>query len=264
MFSWEDPNDRVAVLQLNAELRHAQLELLSAECATDRLRLRFSTADIAQFGDHVVLAKAVKSVASLHNYYSSIRKEAARREQPRPNDEIQLVPEQADRAVGLISEYLKSQRQLHFSNATAIETSLKNTLEHFFSRQLLDRIRVVNLEGRRLSNPSFYKDAVKLGLTNLPQIQHMDSLTFIDVIVFNEKMTERTLFHGLVHAVQFEVLGLERYVELFVRGFLRTRLHVMVPLEAQAFAMDSQFARSPEQKFSVEEQVRLWANQDRY
>ena len=46
-------------------------------------------------------------------------------------------------------------------------------------------------------------------------------------------MSERALFHGLVHAVQFEVLGLERYAELFVRGFFRTRLHIMVPLEAR-------------------------------
>jgi len=39
---------------------------------------------------------------------------------------------------------------------------------------------------------------------------------------------------------------------------------MVVPLGAQAFALDSQFARSPEQSFSVEQQVRLWANQDRY
>jgi len=36
----------------------------------------------------------------------------------------------------------------------------------------------------------------------------MHSLTFLDVVVFNEKVTERCLFHGLVHAVQFEVLVL--------------------------------------------------------
>ena len=42
MFSWDNPEDRVAVVQMNAELRHARLELLSAECATHQLRLRFS------------------------------------------------------------------------------------------------------------------------------------------------------------------------------------------------------------------------------
>ena len=35
MYLWNDPDDRVAIAQLNAELRHAQLDLLSAQCATD-------------------------------------------------------------------------------------------------------------------------------------------------------------------------------------------------------------------------------------
>ena len=49
MYSWNDPDDRVAIAQMNADLRHAQLDLLSAECATDRLRLRFSAADLARY-----------------------------------------------------------------------------------------------------------------------------------------------------------------------------------------------------------------------
>jgi hypothetical protein len=265
MYSWEDPQERVAVLQLNADLRHAQLELLSAECATDRLRLRFSTSDVAEFADEALLSKAIKTAASLNHYYSTLRKPSRRSSQSTPNAEAELGPEHVDRAVSLVCEYLKTQRELHFPDGTALDPSLIRSMERFFSPALLNRVKVVALDGqRRISNPSFYKDALQLGLTNLPPIKHMSSLTFIDVIVFNDKLNERALFHGLVHAVQFEVLGLERYVELFVRGFFRTRLHIMVPLEAQAFALDSQFARSPEQSFCVEEQVRLWANQDRY
>jgi hypothetical protein len=266
MYSWEDPQERVAVLQLNADLRHAQLELLSAECATDRLRLRFSTADIAEFADEVLLSKAIKTVASLNHYYSSLGKRSRRSRQHPPANEAELGPEHVDRAVSLVCEYLKAQRELHFPDGTALDKALiYYKMQRFFSPALLNRVRVVTLDGRRrLSNPSFYKDALQLGLTNLPPIKHMSSLTFIDVIVFHDNLSERALFHGLVHAVQFEVLGLERYVELFVRGFFRTRLHIMVPLEAQVFALDSQFVRSPEESFCVEEQVRLWANQDRY
>ena len=263
MYSWEDPQERIAVLQLNADLRHAQLELLSAECAADRLRLRFSTADIAEFADEVVLSKAIKTAASLNHYYSSLPKRS-RRNQAAALHETELGPEHVDRGVSLVCEYLKAQRELHSTYATALDKSLIPTMQRFFSPELLSRVRVATLEGRRLSNPAFYKDALQLGLTNLPPIKHMSSLTFIDLIVFNDKLSERALFHGLVHAVQFEVLGLERYVELFVRGFFRTRLHIMVPLEAQAFALDSRFARTPEQSFCVEEQVRLWASQDRY
>jgi hypothetical protein len=58
-------------------------------------------------------------------------------------------------------------------------------------------------------------------------------------MVFNETLTERALFHALVHVVQFQVLGLERYTELFVRGFVDTKFHFTVPLEAQAFSLES-------------------------
>ena len=86
----------------------------------------------------------------------------------------------------------------------------------------------------------------------------MDSVTFLDVVVFNEVPTERSLFHALVHAVQFYVLGVERYTELFVEQFLRRRTHFTVPLEAQAFSLTSKFLRPSEEKFSVEDEVLRW------
>ncbi len=57
MFSWDNPEDRVAVVQMNAELRHARLELLSAECATHQLRLRFSIEDLARYGEERPVAQ---------------------------------------------------------------------------------------------------------------------------------------------------------------------------------------------------------------
>jgi hypothetical protein len=92
----------------------------------------------------------------------------------------------------------------------------------------------------------------------------MSSLTFLDVLVFNEQLTERSLFHALVHAVQFELLGLEKYTELFVRSFVKTKFHFTVPLEAHAFSLESRFARPSRDRFSVEDQVQLWIRQDRY
>ena len=65
-------------------------------------------------------------------------------------------------------------------------------------------------------------------------------------------------------AVQFQVLGLERYSELFVRSFVNTKLHFTVPLEAHAFSLESKFFQPAAERFSVEQQVRLWAEQGRY
>lgn len=136
--------------------------------------------------------------------------------------------------------------------------------EAFLSQPLLAGIRMVELRNQWIPNPPFYTDAKALGITNLPELTQMASLTFEDVIVFPSEITNRRLFHALVHAVQFSVLHFERYTELFFRGFLRTRSHVSVPLETHAFSLESKFAENPDVPFSVEEMVRLWANQGRY
>ena len=75
MYSWNDPDDRVAIVQMNADLRHAQLDLLSAQCATDRLRLRFSVEDLARFGEKDVLRKTIGTAVALSEYYLSIQNE---------------------------------------------------------------------------------------------------------------------------------------------------------------------------------------------
>jgi hypothetical protein len=75
MFSWDNPDDRVAVVQMNSELRHARLELLSAECATHQLRLRFSVEDLARFAEGDLLRKAIESAAALNDFYASIERQ---------------------------------------------------------------------------------------------------------------------------------------------------------------------------------------------
>jgi hypothetical protein len=257
MYSWNDRDDRVAIVQMNAELRHAQLDLLAARCATDRLRLRFSTENLARYGEKDVLRKTIATAVALNDYYVSIQNKM-------PPDEASLSAPQVVDAVQRVTDYLRSQREAHYSSGEPLTARQKHTLQPFFSEALLDRVRTVELHGWRLLPPLFYSEARSLGIESLPELTHMASLTFVDVVVFNDVIVERALFHGLVHAVQFHLLGLERYADLFVRAFLRTRAHFSVPLETHAFSMESKFAVSPGKPFSVEEQVRLWMREGRY
>jgi hypothetical protein len=127
----------------------------------------------------------------------------------------------------------------------------------FFSPQLLAGVKVVQLVGRRIPEPSFCKEARASGFEGVPEFSHLASVTFEDVLVFNEKITERLLFHALVPAVQFQVLGMERYMELFVRALLDTRWRFSVPLEAHIFELESRFAADRRKPFSVEDEVRM-------
>jgi hypothetical protein len=264
MFSWDDPEDRIAIVQMNAELRHAQLELLSAECATHQLRLRFSTENVARYGERDVLRKAITGAGALNKYYSAVEGYLPRDVARAEATGARFNEQQVAAATALVLAYLREQRDRFYPTAEPLSSEHKAVIRPFFGPGILDRVRVVELHGARLPNPAFYDDAKALGLTDLPQIKHMASLTFIDVVVFNDKITQRALFHGLVHAVQFQILGLERYTRAFVSGFLRTNTHFTVPIEAQTFALESKFAQNPEVGFSVEDQVRLWLKEDRY
>jgi len=262
MYSWENPDDRVSIAQMNSELQHAQLELLSAHCATHQLRLRFSVDDLARFGQRDILRKSVQAATAMSEYYTSIEKKIPSVEVAA--DPARLSEDRIREAVDRLCSYLREQREHYFTLAAPLNNRQKAMMWPYFSSALLDRVRAVELEGKRIPNPPFYEEYRALGFVNLPDVAHMHSLTFLDVIVFNEKVAERCLFHGLVHAVQFEVLGLERYSDLFVRSFVNTKLHFSVPLEAHAFSLESKFAGNPASRFSVEDQVRLWVKQGRY
>jgi len=264
MFLWTESDDRVAIVKMNAELQHAQLELLSAECATDRLRLRYSLENLARYGERDLLRKAVASATALKDYYSYIERQASEANagaSPRTS----LIPEEkVITAIDAMRQYLQDRRKEYRPQGLPLSPSQYMKMKSFFSPAMLAEVRMVELRGRYVDNPPFYAEAKALGLTNLPEVAHMASLTFDDVVVFPGEVNDRRLFHALVHAAQFKILGLERYAESFVRRFLKVRSHVSVPLEMQAFSLEAKFAEKPHEVFSVEELITLWAKERRY
>ena len=263
----ENQEDRISIVQMNSELRHAELELLSAHCATHKLRLRFSAETVARHGRRDVLRKSIETASALSEYYSSIEKQMPAQgtvSAPATGLAAGLNDQQILQAVEYVSSYLRDQRERYLPSAAPLSEQHQAVMRPYFSADLLEQVKVVELHGARILNPPFYAEAKALGFVSLPELTHMNSLTFLDVLVFNEGVTQRSLFHALVHAVQFQVLGLERYTELFVHSFVNTRFHFRVPIEAHAFFLESKFVRPAAASFSVEEQVRLWVKQDRY
>jgi hypothetical protein len=262
MYSYENPDERVCVLQLNSELQHAQLELLSAHCATHQLRLHYSADDLARFGRHDVLRKSAEAASALHDFYSSVQKKIPATASSL-NPSLQPTAALIAQGVEWLSTYLREQREYYLPVAGPLSNQQKALMRPHFSPTLLDQIRVVELQGARVAIPDFFTQIRALGFEP-PEISHMDSLTFLDVIAFNEQLSERSLFHALVHTVQIQILGLERYAELWVTSFIKTRAHFTVPLEVHAFSLASRFLRPAPERFSVEDQVRRWEADGRY
>lgn len=63
---------KVDVARLKADLSAASVELLSAHCATDRVRLQYSLQDIVTFGERASLKRAMTSAEALCRFFSQI------------------------------------------------------------------------------------------------------------------------------------------------------------------------------------------------
>jgi hypothetical protein len=133
----------------------------------------------------------------------------------------------------------------------------------FFSPQLLEGIRLLVLQGEQVANPEFYPMLRTLGFRNLPDQAKMAAITFADVVVSHGTFSNGLLFHELVHVEQYRQLGIPRFSELYVRGFLNGGSYEAIPLEVNAYALGGRFESDPQRAFSVESEVRKWAAEGR-
>jgi len=163
-----------------------------------------------------------------------------------------------------VTAYFRGEREVYFRASEPLAPEWKSVVQAYFSKSLLESLRVVVLKGARIPPPHFYSEAIALSGGNFPDFVHLASITYLDIIVFHDEITARTLFHGLVHAAQMDILGFERYTDLYVRGFVKTRSWIAIPLEAQAFQLDTRFAMSPAETFSVTDEVKSWAERGQY
>ena len=175
--------------------------------------------------------------------------------------------------ISRVATYLRQERGLYSRASEPLTLGLRTAVQPYFSKTLLESVRAVILKGARIP-PRYLSGNQQNSLSNLvelrfsagsfPDFLHLASVTYLDIIVFRDEIAVRTLFHGLVHATQMALLGVDRYTELYVRGFVKSRSWIAIPLEAQAYQLDTRFAMSPTASFSVEDEVSSWAQQGRY
>ena len=77
----DEANRQAGIARLASDLRAAKVELLSAQCATDRLRLQYSVADIVSFGEPQTLKGAIASASALCRFFASLDHQMRQAEQ---------------------------------------------------------------------------------------------------------------------------------------------------------------------------------------
>jgi hypothetical protein len=68
----DEAKKQTKVAKLVADLRSAKVELLSAQCAVDRLRIHYPIRDIISFGERQTLERALASAHAVSRFCSEI------------------------------------------------------------------------------------------------------------------------------------------------------------------------------------------------
>jgi len=152
-----------------------------------------------------------------------------------------------------VAAYITEQRTTFLGKARPVAAEQKRTIEPFFPADVLESVRVVR---GRAAEPSFYQQLRAMGIRNAPPFSDMAGITFQDVVVHVEPLTDTLLFHEMVHAVQYKHLGLQGFANAYVRGFLSGGSYEEIPLEKQAYELEGRFAAKPAVVFTVEEDVK--------
>ena len=175
----------------------------------------------------------------------------------------QLTPELIAEVSSLVAGYITAQREKALPLAIPLSPAQRASMDGFFLPQVLDT-RLLVLTESRVENPPFYVPLRRMGFTNLPSFSTMAAVTFCDVVVSHQPFSDGLLFHELVHVEQYRQLGIPRFAELYVRGFLSGGGYDGIPLEINAYELGGRFERSPQTRFSVADEVGAWVGAGRF
>ena len=157
-------------------------------------------------------------------------------------------------------EWAYEQRKLHLPNARKLSDGEKLRLAGYFDKRILDLTRVVSVA--HISNPKFYNELIKSGISIPLDFTQAVGLTLIDCVLIRKELCSNppswinTLFHEMVHVVQFDILGPARLVSLYADCLLQNKYQYhSVPFERQAYTLTDKFVGG-EPPFSVREVIK--------
>ncbi|MBK5100882.1 MAG: hypothetical protein JJE15_07820 [Desulfobacteraceae bacterium] len=157
-------------------------------------------------------------------------------------------------------QWVQSEREGHRSTARDLTEIEKLEFAAFFDPIILGiaKIKVVP----SISNPGFYAQLRDSRLPGLLDFTQAVGITFRDTIIVSQRyLTYRSqlrplIFHELVHVVQYELLGVEVFIERYVRGWADNGFdYFRVPLEAHAYELQQRYETDSKRGFAVVEEM---------
>jgi hypothetical protein len=152
----------------------------------------------------------------------------------------------------VVDIYIRRQRSRLERSAKPLVTTDRTALGNYFSSEVLESVRLLVADPLPIPDPPLTNLVRRFGF-EFPRPSLTEAITFGHVIVARNCIQGSLLFHELVHAVQFQVLGIRTFAQEYVYGFLRYRDYFSIPLERCAF--DLQFRFETGEVFDAETEI---------
>jgi hypothetical protein len=155
-------------------------------------------------------------------------------------------------------KWILEQRRLHHPTAKLLHSNQRDAFDPFFGTTILDSVRFATVE--QIPNPGFYNNLQAIGQPIPMDFRQMHGITFVDTVLlsrrFQSSWSPGLYFHELVHVVQYSILGSAPFMQRYVRGWAENGYQYgSIPLEKDAYELQTRYERSPSQVFSVQDVV---------
>jgi hypothetical protein len=170
-------------------------------------------------------------------------------------------------AIPVAQLWVRSQRKRHRfgDRARSLTDTESAVLLPFFNREVVRKVRVAEVP--KFPAPWFYPLIRYVGIS-VPIMSHASAITLDDTIVVVRKGQPipdwySLLFHELVHVVQYSILGLDLFIDRYLRAFAAVGMdYDQNPFEREAYALQARFQSAPRIPFRVEVEVTRRSNQN--
>jgi len=138
-------------------------------------------------------------------------------------------------------EWLFQQRRIHLIKARALSNEEKLRLNRYFEKRILGLTRIASVN--RISNPEFYDELRRREIPIPVDFTSAAGFTLIDCVLLRRDLGSiSTLFHEMVHVVQFDLLGVKKLIELYLADLMK-KGYQNVLFERQAYDLTAKFTR---------------------
>jgi hypothetical protein len=162
-----------------------------------------------------------------------------------------MTPEQFRLVYPFVRDWIGRTLAASADKAKPVASLNFSRLPNYYGVELLERAKVVFVD--KCPTPSLSA----LGLTQFAEFEKMaaSGITYLDTyfVLWQEAERESLHFHELVHVVQWQVLGPERFLAMYADG-LEKHGYRDSPLEVMAYDHEARFNSNAE-PYSVEAAV---------